>query len=1101
MQKEEDIASADHAVGSPRRGDREPSAFSESALPMLFGGYELLAEIGRGGMGVVYRARQLAINRVVALKMLLHGRFSEAAFVERFHIEAEAAAHLDHPNIVPIYEVGQHEGQPYYSMKLIEGRSLDRVNAECRTQKAEYRRQSAEWLRRCAELVATIARAVHYAHQHGVLHRDIKPHNILLDAEGQPHLTDFGLAKLLNQESGLTLSAAVIGSPGFMAPEQAAGKTRQVTTAADVYGLGAVLYALLAGKAVFHADTPLETVRLVIEQEPVRPRLVNPAVDRDLETICLKCLQKEPAKRYPSAQALAEDLECWLRAEPIQARRVAPFERVWLWCRRNPRLASAMGVALLSLLIGLAGVLWQWRRAERQRRQAESNELLARQSAYASDINLAQRALEANDVRLALSLLDKHRPERKAESRKRKTEILLLGGADSAPRPSPFDPRPSIDLRGWEWRYLWKLCQADESAHLQPNSGAVGAMAISPDGKVMAVQTGSKKVALWDLTTKQQIAELSVSAPISLLALSGMGSRLATSARNAQGDPRVEIWDTNEPAPRATFRPPVPLLSLALSPDGTLLATFDRDGGIVVKEWVSDRTLTNFAVRYPRHRTGRLTFSPDGSRLAIGEDYGRISLLDWRTGTVVAMTHETPGGDPVKALAFSPTTPALVAGYGGAGGTIRLWDARSGAPLGQLTSHTGVPAALAFTPDGRFVASASSDRTIRVWRVADQTEMCHFRGHAGEGRFLAFLPDGKTLVSGCDVSTACFWDVTATNRSPAHASMVISLGPGLQGTNEPESFLSGPRSATTVRRFGFTFAPDGNSLITTDPYGVLGVWDTRALRKTEALAELGSNYWGVALSPNSRWLAAGDGSGRVNTWDWKHRQPVQSLAFPFQWFGRLQFSRSSRFLWAWTMFNDRTTRFGIWRTEDWREVRLPGGLVEGLWSADLSPDDRLLATGYPDGRVKVWDFPSGQPVTTFTHHKGSVAAVVFSPDGRKLASASYDSTVRLWDVAARRELASPLRGHSVWVWEAAFSPDGRCLATGGSSAQEAVKLWDLATRRELLSLQAEGELFFHIAFSQDGSSLMATSFAGLAHLWRAPSWAEIEAAERKQGVP
>ena len=885
----------------------------------------------------------------------------------------------------------------------------------------------------------------------------------------------------------------MLGSPNYLPPEQADPQRGASGPPSDVYALGAILYHLVTGRPPFQAESLTTLLRQVIESEPVAPRLLNPNIPRDLETICLKCLEKEPARRYASAQALAEDLESWLRAEPIQARRATQLERVWLWCRRQPVRASLAGALVLVFAVGLAGVLWQWRRAERQRRQAESNELLARQSAYASDINLAQRVLEANDVRLAVRLLDKYRPEQKAE-------VLPPGGTNSAPRPSTLAPRPSTDSRGWEWRYLWKLCQADESSQLQPPSGAVGAMTMSQDGEVMAVQTRSKKVALWDLTTKQQIAELPVSAPTRLLALSGRGSRLATSTRGAQGDPVVEIWDTNGPAPRATFRQPGPLYSLALSPDGTLLATFDSQGRIVLKEWASDRTLTNFSVLFPRHQTGRLAFSPDGERLAVGEDYGRISLLDWRTGTVVAITNLTQGGDPVSALAFSPTTGVLAAGYGNVSGTIRLWDARSGEPLGQLASHTRVPAALAFTPDGRLVASASSDRTIRVWRVADQTEMCHFRGHAGEGRFLAFLPDGKTLVSGCGVTTACFWDVMATNRCPAHVSMPISLGPGLQGALEPEGFLPGPRSAKTVRRFGLTFAPDGSRFITTDPDGVLGVWDTRALRKTEALAELGSNYWGVAISPNGHWLAAGDGSGRVNVWDRTNRQRVQSLAFPFQWFGRLQFSRSSRFLRAWAMFNNRTTRFGIWRTEDWREVPLPGGLVKGLWSADLSPDDRWLATGYPDGRVKVWDFPSGQHETTFTNHGGAVSAVVFSPDGRTMASASWDSTVRLWDVSARRELAT-LRGHSVWVWGAAFSLDGRRLATGGSGAQEAVKLWDLATRRELLSLEAEGELFLHVAFSPDGSSLMATSLTGLAHLWRAPSWAEIEAAEGKPGVP
>jgi len=396
--------SPEAAEGSPRRADRGPGSFGGSTLPTLFGGYELLSEIGRGGMGVVYRARELAINRVVALKLLLHGRFSDAAFVERFHLEAEAAAHLDHPHIVPIYEVGQHEGQPFYSMKLIEGQSLDRAHAECRMGNAEYRRASSAWVRRSAELLATVARAVHYAHERGVLHRDIKPHNILLDAEGQPHLTDFGLAKLLDQESGLTMSSAVIGSPGFMAPEQAAGKNRQVTTAADVYGLGAVLYALLTGKAVFQADTPLETVRLVIEQEPVTPRAGNPSVDRDLETVCLKCLQKEPAKRYASARALADDLACWLRAEPIQARPVSAIERAWLWCRRQPVRASLIGALALSLAFGLGGVLWQWNRAK-------AGELRARQNAYAADMLEAQRAYEAGPPQKTASTRPPWRPD------------------------------------------------------------------------------------------------------------------------------------------------------------------------------------------------------------------------------------------------------------------------------------------------------------------------------------------------------------------------------------------------------------------------------------------------------------------------------------------------------------------------------------------------------------------------------------------------------------------------------------------------------------------------------------------------------------------
>jgi WD40 repeat protein len=298
-----------------------------------------------------------------------------------------------------------------------------------------------------------------------------------------------------------------------------------------------------------------------------------------------------------------------------------------------------------------------------------------------------------------------------------------------------------------------------------------------------------------------------------------------------------------------------------------------------------------------------------------------------------------------------------------------------------------------------------------------------------------------------------------------------------------------------VHRFGFTFTPDAHSFITTDPGGSLTVWDTRSVQATEKLSELGSNNWGVALSPDGHWLAAGNASGKVNLWDWQQRRLVNTLEVPFEWLGHLRFSRSGRFLWAMVMFNDWTTRFRIWQAEDWEEVLLVGVQVAGVWWADFSPDDRLLAAGYANGAVKLCDFPSGQHETIFTNQVKSVSVVVFSPDGRMLASTSWDGTVILRDLFAHREAAT-LRGHSSLVWGAAFSPDGRRLATGGTDAREAVKLWDLATQRELLSLQGEGEFFTEVAFSPDGSTLMATSFAGIAHLWQAPSWAEIEAAEK-----
>jgi TolB-like protein/Tfp pilus assembly protein PilF len=316
-------------------------------IPMHFGDYELQEEIGRGGQGIVYRARQKSLNRTVALKIIALGHWATARHLKRFRLEAEAAASLNHPSIVPIHEVGERDGCCYFSMNLIEGGQLDEVV-----------RREAISIRRAAELIAKLARTVHYAHEHGILHRDIKPGNILLDKEGEPHLTDFGLARLVETESTVTRTTEVLGTPSYMAPEQASGNNVALTSATDTYGLGAVLYHLLTGCPPFAGGTTYETVRLVLETDPRQPRLLNPKVNRDLSTICLKCLQKDPQRRYASALALAEDLERWLKHEPIQARRTGLFARGKKWVRRKPAIAAVITLSL-ALIATVGVIVWK----------------------------------------------------------------------------------------------------------------------------------------------------------------------------------------------------------------------------------------------------------------------------------------------------------------------------------------------------------------------------------------------------------------------------------------------------------------------------------------------------------------------------------------------------------------------------------------------------------------------------------------------------------------------------------------------------------------------------------------------------------------------
>jgi len=385
----------DDGLEQTHPGSREGLTVTDGPMPTgpapgttvrYFGDYELLEEIARGGMGVVYKARQKSLNRIVALKMILAGQLASPDEVRRFHTEAEAAANLDHPGIVPIYEVGAFEGQHYFSMGYVEGESV-------------AARISGGPLppRHAADLVKAVADAVHYAHQRGVIHRDLKPANILLDSAGRPRVTDFGLAKQVAAGSHVTTTGQVLGTPSYMPPEQAAGKVSQIVPASDVYALGAVLYVLLTGRPPFYAANPLDTLLQVLGQEAVSPRQLNPDVPRDLETIVLKCLEKSPQRRYTTAQELAQELGRYLAGEPIQARPLSGAERAWRWCRRNPARAVAAGVALLALVVVLAGGVWFHRRLEGQLRQTEAAERqlqisLTRQAAERLDSDLRQLA-------------------------------------------------------------------------------------------------------------------------------------------------------------------------------------------------------------------------------------------------------------------------------------------------------------------------------------------------------------------------------------------------------------------------------------------------------------------------------------------------------------------------------------------------------------------------------------------------------------------------------------------------------------------------------------------------------------------------------------
>ncbi len=378
---------------SDRARRRRPDA-SEPPRVHYFGDYEIIRELARGGMGVVFLARQISLNRPVALKMILAGQLANDNDVRRFYTEAEAAANLDHPGVVPIYEVGRHEGQHYFSMGFVEGQSLSQRLADGPLSPRE-----------AAEVMAKVAEAIEYAHCRGVIHRDLKPGNILLDRNGNPRVTDFGLAKKVEGDSGLTASGQIMGTPSYMPPEQAGGNRGEVGPAADVYALGATLYALVTGRPPFQAATAMDTLLQVIGEEPVPPRRLNAMIPRDLETICLKCLEKEPGNRYASAAAMREDLRCYLVGESISARPVGQAERAWRWCRRNPVMTGlAAGIALALVLGTVVATYFAVRRPKgnnwhsRMHEKRGANLQLAEQEALRANRS-AEKAIEAARLR------------------------------------------------------------------------------------------------------------------------------------------------------------------------------------------------------------------------------------------------------------------------------------------------------------------------------------------------------------------------------------------------------------------------------------------------------------------------------------------------------------------------------------------------------------------------------------------------------------------------------------------------------------------------------------------------------------------------------